>query len=443
LPLAGKKPPYAHPKNRKPSSPGDDLHHFQYRDNLLFAEEADVTALADEIGTPFYLYSEATLRRHMRVFQNAFATSNALVAYSVKANPNLAVLKILASEGAGADVVSGGELQRALKAGIAPEKIVFSGIAKTAGEITAALQAGIYQFNVESEPELERIAQIAQTRRQAAPIAFRVNPDIAAGGHEKISTGRSEDKFGVPWSHARALYAKARTMPGIDIKGVDVHIGSQIANLAPFETAFKKVAALIGDLRADGCAIERLDLGGGLGIPYGAGETPPHPDAYAQMIARVTEPLNLQLIFEPGRMIAGNAGILVSRVVYVKEGNERRFLIIDAGMNDLMRPALYNAWHDIWPVDKREAPKVTYDVVGPVCESSDRFAKARILPELRAGDLIAIMSAGAYGASQSSEYNTRASIPEVLVNGGAHAIIRRRPDFEDMIASEAIPDWLA
>jgi len=418
------------------------LHHFQYRDGYLFAEDVDITALADEIGTPFYVYSEATLRRHIRVFQKAFASSNALVAYAVKANSNLAVLKVLASEGAGADVVSGGELQRALKAGVAPEKIVFSGVAKTADEINAALDAGIYQLNVESEPELERIAQIAQARGIAAPIALRVNPDIAAGGHEKISTGKSEDKFGIAWSDARALYAKAGAMPGISVKGVDVHIGSQIADLAPFEAAFQKVTTLIADLRADGCAIERLDLGGGLGISYGEGEAPPHPDAYARMIRRVTEPLDVRLIFEPGRMIAGNAGILVSRVIYVKVGEKRRFLIIDAGMNDLMRPALYDAWHDIWPVANRDAPTTIYDVVGPVCESSDCFAKERTLPELRDGDLIAIMSAGAYGASQTSEYNSRPLIPEVLVSGDAHAIIRKRPSFDEMIAGEVTPAWL-
>ncbi len=408
----------------------------------MFAEDVDITALADEVGTPFYVYSEATLRRHIRVFQKAFAPSNALVAYAVKANSNLAVLKVLASEGAGADVVSGGELQRALKAGVAPEKIVFSGVAKTADEISAALDAGIYQFNVESEPELKRIAQIAKVRGIAAPIALRVNPDIAAGGHEKISTGKSENKFGIPWSDARALYVRASAMPGIDVKGVDVHIGSQIADLAPFEAAFQKVVTLIADLRSDGCAIERLDLGGGLGISYGEGEAPPHPDVYAQMIRQLTAPLNIQLIFEPGRMIAGNAGILVSRVIYVKAGEKRRFLIIDAGMNDLMRPALYDAWHDIWSVANRDAPPTVYDVVGPVCESSDCFAKGRALPELRDGDLIAIMSAGAYGAAQTSEYNSRPLIPEVLVNGDVHAIIRKRPSFDEMIAREVTPAWL-
>ncbi|MHA7870747.1 MAG: diaminopimelate decarboxylase [Hyphococcus sp.] len=422
------------------------MHHFQYIDDRLHAESVDLTNLAETVGTPFYVYSEATLRRHMRVFREAFAAHDALVAFAVKANSNLAVLRVLASEGAGADVVSGGELYRALQAGIAPEKIVFSGVAKTDEEIAAALRAGIYQFNVESEPELDAISRIAVAAKTRAPIALRVNPDVEAGAHEKISTGRSEDKFGVPWSQARALYAKARDLPGVDIKGVDVHIGSQIADLAPFEAAFTKVAALVRDLRADGCAIERLDLGGGLGIPYGGpdgGESaPPHPKVYAEMIERVTAPLGVRLIFEPGRMIAGNAGVLVSRVVYVKEGDARRFLIIDAGMNDLIRPTLYDAWHDIWPVARSHRPQTIYDVVGPVCESSDRFAKARPLAEMRAGELVAVMSAGAYGAVQASQYNTRPLIPEVLVRDDQYAIIRRRPSFDEMTAIEAAPDWL-
>lgn len=402
----------------------------------------DVTALAEEIGTPFYVYSEATLRRHMRVFRDAFKGTDALVAYAVKANANLAVLKVLASEGAGADVVSGGELRRALKSGIAPQKIVFSGVGKTADEISAALDAGIYQFNVESEPELDAIAAIAGSKSKRAPIALRINPDVSAGGHEKISTGRSEDKFGVPWSLARALYAKARDMKGVEIKGVDVHIGSQIAELAPFESAFRKVAALINDLRADGCTIDRLDLGGGLGIPYGEGVTPPHPSDYADMIKRVTAPLDVQLIFEPGRMIAGNAGILVTRVIYVKDSLSKRFLVVDAGMNDLMRPALYDAWHDIWPAKKTTRAITSYDVVGPVCESSDRFAKERPLPEMRAGELVALMSTGAYGAAQTSQYNSRALIPEILVRDAQYSVIRKRPSFEEMIEGEAIPEWL-
>lgn len=419
------------------------MHHFEYKNDRLHAEDVDIAAIADAVGTPFYLYSEATLRRHYRVFADAFAGTDALVAYSVKANSNLAVLKLLASEGAGADVVSGGELKRALAAGIPAEKIVFSGVGKTKEEMNAALSAGIYQFNVESANELEALSAVAQSLGKTAPIALRVNPDVAAGGHAKISTGKSEDKFGVAWGEARALYARARALDGLAVKGVDVHIGSQIASLDPFEAAFRKLADLIDDLRADGCAIERLDLGGGLGIPYGAGEVPPHPEDYAAMIKRVASPLGLQLIFEPGRMIAGNAGALISRVIYDKKGEERRFLIIDAGMNDLIRPALYDAYHDMRPVERRAgAAPVDYDVVGPVCETGDIFARARALPEMREGDLVALMSAGAYGAVQASQYNTRPMIPEVLVNGEKWAVIRKRPSFEEITAGEATPDWL-
>ncbi len=418
------------------------MHHFTDRGGRLFAEDVDLSALAADVGTPVYVYSEATLRRHFRVFADAFAETETLVAYSVKANSNIAVLKVLADEGAGADVVSAGELHRAMKAGIALKRIVFSGVGKTRDEIAAALDAGILQFNVESAPELHLINDVAAAAGARAPIALRVNPDVAAGGHEKISTGKKEDKFGVPWSAARALYAEARALDGVAVKGVDVHIGSQIDDLAPFEAAFSKVASLINDLRADGCEIDTLDLGGGLGIPYGEGAIPPHPDDYAAMIKRVTAPLDVKLIFEPGRMIAGNAGVLLSRVVYVKEGEEKRFLIIDAGMNDLVRPAMYDAHHDIRPVAARTGDKVPYDVVGPVCESSDRFAKDRPLEPMQAGDLVAVMSAGAYGAVQSSQYNTRALVPEVLVRGDQYAVIRRRPTFDDMVSLEAAPDWL-
>lgn len=420
------------------------MHHFKYRDDRLYAEGIDLAALADEIGTPFYVYSEATLRRHVGVFTKAFSGADTLVAYSVKANSNLAVLRVLASEGAGADVVSGGELARALKARIPPQKIVFSGVGKTEGEMAAALEAGIHQFNVESEPELNALDALAQRYGKQAPIALRVNPDVAAGGHDKISTGRKEDKFGVSWGQARPLYAKARAMKGIAVKGVDLHIGSQIADLAPFEAAFRKAADLIADLRADGCAIERLDLGGGLGIPYGgAGTVPPHPDDYAALIKRVTAPLDVQLIFEPGRMIAGNAGVLITRVIFDKEGEARRFLIVDAGMNDLIRPALYDAHHDILPVTRNaDAQNVTYDVVGPVCESSDFLAKARTMPEVKPGECVAVMSAGAYGAVQASQYNTRPLAPEVLVNGDKYAVIRKRPSFEEIVAIERFPDWL-
>jgi len=354
------------------------------------------------------------------------------------------VLKVLASEGAGADVVSAGELKRALKAGMAPGAIVFSGVGKTREEMVFALETGIYQFNVESAPELEALDATAASLGKRAPVALRINPDVAAGGHDKISTGRKEDKFGVAWGEARSLYARARDMKGIDVKGVDLHIGSQISDLAPFEAAFRRAADLIAELRTDGCAIERLDLGGGLGIPYGDKAAPPHPDDYAALIRRIAEPLGVRLIFEPGRMIAGNAGALITRVVFVKEGEAKRFLIVDAAMNDLIRPALYDAHHDIIPVIKAaNASETTYDVVGPVCESSDYFAKNRRMAAAGAGDLVAIMSAGAYGAAQSSQYNTRPLVPEVLVNGDKFAVIRRRPTFAEMTALESAPDWLA
>ncbi|MEE2691426.1 MAG: diaminopimelate decarboxylase [Pseudomonadota bacterium] len=422
------------------------MHHFTYRNGVLYAEDASLEEIAASVGTPFYCYSEATLRRHVRVFREAFKGLDALIAYSVKANSNIAVLKVLAGEGAGADVVSGGELRRARAAGVPAAKIVFSGVGKTREEMAFALDEGIHQFNVESAPELEALNEVALSKGARAPIAFRVNPDVKAGGHEKISTGKAGDKFGVAWGLARELYARAAALKGIEIKGVDVHIGSQIADLAPFEAAFRKVAGLVETLRADGCAIERIDVGGGLGIPYGDGDAdPPHPDDYARLIRKIAEPLGVQIICEPGRMIVGNAGVLVARVVYDKDADGRRFLILDAGMNDLIRPALYGAFHAIEPVraTPEETPTVAYDVVGPVCESSDLFARGRLLPVLKAGDLVAFMSAGAYGAVQGSQYNTRPATPEVLVNGARFAVVRRRPRFEEMIAGESTPDWLS
>lgn len=420
------------------------MHHFDYIDGVLHAEHINLQRLADEVGTPFYCYSEATLRRHFRVFSNAFSGVDALVAYSVKACSNVSILRALAEEGAGADVVSAGELKRAFAAGISPEKIVFSGVGKTRDELALALENAIYQFNVESAEELGLLNTIAIEKGVRAPVAIRVNPDVAAGGHEKISTGKKGDKFGVPWGEAPALYTRALDMDGVQIVGVDVHIGSQIADLAPFKSAFERVAGLIKDLRAGGASIERLDLGGGLGIPYGDDpNAPPHPDDYASMIKEVTAPLDVQLIFEPGRMIAGNAGILIARAVYVKETDEGRYLILDAAMNDLIRPALYDAFHDIQPVAKSSASDtINYDVVGPVCETSDRFAQNRALPPAKPGDLFAIMSAGAYGAVQASQYNSRALVPEVLVNQDAFSVIRRRPSFEEMIALEATAPWL-
>ncbi len=415
------------------------MHHFEYRDGVLHAEDIDLEALAAEVGTPFYCYSEATLRRHIRVFRDAFADIKPLIAYSAKANPNLSVLKIMREEGAGADVVSGGELARALEAGINPRKIVFSGVGKTRAEMAAAISAGIFQFNVESAPELEALNEVALSLSARAPIALRVNPDISAGGHEKISTGRAEDKFGVPWTRARALYAHAASLQGVAVKGVDVHIGSQIADLAPFERAFERVAQLVRELRADGHMIERLDLGGGLGIAYGDATDPPHPDEYAALIKRIARPLGAQLIFEPGRMIVGNAGILVARALYLKEGERSKFLIVDAGMNDLIRPALYDAYHAIEPVRRRAGERLVVDVVGPVCETGDLFARARALAPVREGDLVAFMSAGAYGAAQASQYNSRPLAPEILVSGDRYAVIRARPDFDEMVKAERSP----
>lgn len=417
------------------------MHHFERRDGVLHAEDVSLETLADAVGTPFYCYSEATLRRHVRVFRDAFAGLAPLIAYSVKANSNLSVLKIMREEGAGADVVSGGELARALEAGVAADKIVFSGVGKTREEMAAALDAGIHQFNAESEPELDALNDIALSKGVRAPVAFRINPDVSAGGHEKISTGKAEDKFGVPWTRAREIYRKASALKGVAIKGVDVHIGSQISDLAPFERAFLRVADLVRELRADGHSIERLDLGGGLGIPYGDKSDPPHPDDYAKLIRRIAEPLGVRLIFEPGRMIVGNAGILVSRVLYVKSGETKKFLIVDAGMNDLIRPALYEAYHAIEPVRPRAGTREDYDVVGPVCETGDRFAKSRVLAPMQAGDLIALMSAGAYGAVQASQYNSRPLIPEVMVSGARYAIIRRRPAFDAIVETERNPQW--
>jgi diaminopimelate decarboxylase len=417
------------------------LHHFTYRDDILHAEDVSIEAIAEVVGTPFYCYSAATIRRHLQVFKKAFDGLDTLVAYSVKANSNLSVLNIVHGEGAGADVVSGGELARALEAGIPGEKIVFSGVGKTHQEMAAAIDAGIHQFNVESEPELYALNEVAISKGTRAPIALRINPDVSAGGHEKISTGKAEDKFGVAWNNARGLYKIAAALPGIAVKGVDAHIGSQISELAPFEKAFNRLAEMIANLRADGLAIERLDLGGGLGISYGDSKTPPHPDDYAKLIRRIAAPLGVQLIFEPGRMIVGNAGILVSRVLYVKDGENKTFVIVDAGMNDLIRPALYDAYHAVEPVKKSAAAAQTADVVGPVCETGDRFAKSRLIAPVEAGDLIAFMSAGAYGAVQASQYNSRPLVPEVMVDGDRFAVIRRRPTIDEMLSSERQPSW--
>jgi diaminopimelate decarboxylase len=420
------------------------MNHFSYLNGRLHAEDVDLADLAASIGTPFYCYSTATLERHYRVFAEAFPQGT-LIAFSVKANGNLAVLKTLGKLGAGADVVSGGELKKALAAGIPGEKIVFSGVGKTKAEMRLGLAAGIYQFNVESEPELKALNEAAGSMGKRAPIAFRLNPDVDAKTHAKISTGHAETKFGIPWSRAREAYALAKTLKNVEIVGVDVHIGSQITVLAPFEAAFRRMVEFVGQLRHDGHTISRVDLGGGLGVPYRTdNQPPPEPAAYGAMAAKLMKGIDAQLILEPGRMIAANAGILVARVIYAKKGEHKRFLILDAGMNDLMRPALYDAYHDVVPVEepKADAPRERTDVVGPICETSDIFAADRDLPRLTDGDLVAILTAGAYGAVMSSAYNARPPAPEVLVKGGEWAVVRPRMDDDALVATDRIPSWL-
>jgi diaminopimelate decarboxylase len=420
------------------------MNHFGYRHGILSAEDVSLAALAARVGTPFYCYSRATLERHYKVFSAALPEGS-LVAFSVKANGNLAVLKTLALLGAGADVVSGGELAKALAAGIPAERIVFSGVGKTVEEMHQALTAGIYQFNVESEPELLALDEVARELNRRAPVTLRINPDVDARTHAKITTGTAETKFGIPFAHARAAYARAAALKNIEIVGVDVHIGSQLTDLEPFAAAFEKVADLTRTLRADGHSITRLDLGGGLGVPYENNNMPPpDPAAYGRMVARVTGGLGCRLVFEPGRLIAANAGVLVSKVLYVKQGDARNFLILDAGMNDLIRPAMYDAHHEIVAV-REPAPgseRAIYDVVGPVCETSDLFAAARALPELKSGELVAILSAGAYGAVMASAYNARPPAPEVLVSGEEWAIVRPRLRHDDLIGQDKLPDWL-
>jgi diaminopimelate decarboxylase len=421
------------------------MNFFSYKDGMLSAEEVALDHLAEKVGTPFYCYSSATLERHYKVFTSALP-KDSLIAFSVKANGNLAVLKTLAKLGAGADVVSGGELKKARAAGIAADKIVFSGVGKTMDEMRLALEEGIFQFNVESEPELEALNALALSMSKRASVTLRINPDVDAKTHAKITTGTSETKFGIPFAHAREAYAMAAKLKGIAIVGVDVHIGSQITDLEPFEAAFRRVGELVKTLRADGHIITRLDLGGGLGVPYiEDNQPPPDPAAYGAMVTRVTRDLNCRLIFEPGRLIAANAGVLVARVIYVKRGDAKTFLIVDAGMNDLIRPALYDSHHEIVPLREPEpgAERIKYDVVGPVCETSDLFAAARPLPELKSGDLVAIQSAGAYGAVMASSYNARPPAPEVLVRGTEWAIVRARLTHEQLIAQDHIPDWLA
>lgn len=421
------------------------MRHFDYQNGVLHAEGVNLSALADEIGTPFYCYSTATLERHYRVFSEAFAGLDHLVCYAMKANSNQSVLRTLARLGAGADVVSGGEMQRALAAGIPPNKIVFSGVGKTADELRLALIHDILCLNIESEPELEALSAIAVAMNTTARISLRVNPDVDSGTHAKISTGKSENKFGIPIARARDVYARAAKLPGIQVTGVDVHIGSQIIDLAPMETAFRKLVEFVHVLRADGHTIDHVDFGGGLGIPYYEDRAaPPEPAAYAAMVKRVAHNLGCTLMFEPGRMIVGNAGILVSRVIYVKPGDARNFVIIDAAMNDLIRPTLYEAYHEILPVREAAAGarQIVADIVGPVCETGDYLALGRGLPEPKAGDLVAIMTAGAYGAVQAGTYNTRPLVPEVLVNGDRYAVVRPRVPVEDLIAMDRIAPWL-
>jgi diaminopimelate decarboxylase len=420
------------------------MNHFDYRAGKLFAENVDLTELAEIAGTPLYVYSTATLERHYRVFANAFPAGT-LIAFSVKANGNLAVLKTLAQLGAGADVVSGGELKKALAAGIPPERIVFSGVGKTPREMKLGLEAGIHQFNVESEPELEALNETALALGLRAPITIRVNPNVDARTHAKITTGTSETKFGIPWSRARDAYARAGKLAGIKIMGVDMHIGSQVTELEPFEQTFARMAELIATLRSDGHEIARADLGGGLGVPYRLDDPPPpDPDAYARIITGRNEDLGVDLIFEPGRLIAANAGILLSRVIYVKDGEAKKFLIIDAAMNDLMRPALYDAHHDILSVNEAPpgTPRQRYDIVGPICETTDIFARDREMPVLKSGDLVAIMTAGAYGAVMSSAYNARPPAAEVLVKGDAWSVVRPRMSDDALVEMDRLPDWL-
>ena len=420
------------------------MNHFDYRTGVLHAEAVNLADLAGSVGTPFYCYSTATLERHYRVFAEAFAGEQIMICYALKANSNQSVLRTLAKLGAGADVVSGGELKRALAAGVPPNKILFSGVGKTEAELRAALSSDIFCINIESEPELELLSRLAVETGKTARISVRVNPDVDAGTHAKISTGKSENKFGIPLSQARGVYARAAKLPGIEVTGADMHIGSQITDLARMETAFRILAEFVQALRADGHTISHVDFGGGLGIPYYMErEAPPAPDAYAAMVKRVVHNLGCTLMFEPGRMIVGNAGILVTRVIYVKHGEAKNFVVIDAAMNDLIRPTLYEAHHDILPVVKVVgARSMVADVVGPVCESGDYLALDRTLPAPKAGDLLAIMTAGAYGAVQSGTYNTRPLVPEVLVKDDQYAVVRPRIDVDALIAMDRFAHWL-
>ena len=421
------------------------MHHFAYRDGVLHAEDVNLVALAEAVGTPFYCYSTATIERHYRVFAGAFADVDALVCYSLKANSNQAVISTLGRLGAGADVVSEGELLRARHAGIPASKIMFSGVGKTPRELALAVDHGILCVNVESEAEIEQLAAIAVGKGRSVDISIRVNPDIDAKTHAKIATGKAENKFGIPISRARDVYARAAKLKGVRVAGVDMHIGSQIVELDPFGDAFALLADFVGALRADGHSIKHLDLGGGLGIPYREdNEPPPDPDAYAAIVKRATAGLGCKLIFEPGRLIVGNAGILLTRVLYVKRGEAKTFVIVDAAMNDLVRPTLYEAYHEIKSVRETSAgaPRIVADVVGPVCESGDFLALDRSLPAPQPGDILAVMTAGAYGAVQAGTYNSRPLVPEVLVRASEWAVARPRVTAEQLIELDRLPPWL-
>ena len=422
------------------------MHHFHYRGGVLHAEDVSVAQLAAEVGTPFYCYSTATLERHYRVLAEAFAGQNALICYAVKANSNQAVLRTLARCGAGMDVVSEGELRRALGAGVPAAKIIFAGVGKSREEIAFALEQDVLSFNVESEPELKVLSEEAVRLGRTARIALRVNPDVDAKTHAKISTGKAENKFGVPYAQAPRLYAEARTLKSIEVAGIHMHIGSQITELEPFRNAFRLLRELAQALIRDGHPIRHLDIGGGLGVPYvSEGEVAPPPSAYAAVAKEMLGDLGLKLILEPGRVIVGNAGILVTRVLYAKEGVDKTFTVVDAAMNDLIRPTLYEAQHEIWPVlqEKGGMPPIVQDLVGPVCETGDYLALDRPLPPLQPGDLVAVMTAGAYGAVMASTYNTRLLVPEVLVNAESWCVVRPRGTYDDLIGLDRVPDWIA
>lgn len=430
------------------------MHHFAYRDGALFAEDVDLRRIAAEVGTPVYVYSSATIERHYRLFEQAVrgidpARPAPHVFYAMKANGNLGVLKTLAALGAGADTVSEGEVRKALAAGFAPQKIVFSGVGKSESELAFAVEAGIYQINIETEGELDLLSRVAARLGKRQEAVFRVNPDIGAGGHAKITTGSAENKFGVSFDEVGRLYARAANLPGVRIMGLAVHIGSQIRETEAFEAAYAKMASLVGSLRGEGHRVDRLDLGGGLGIPYdvpkGFDHGPELIDAYAAMVGRVTKGLDVELGFEPGRLIVGNAGLLMTQVLHLNPRPSKQFLVVDAAMNDLVRPAMYEAYHEIWPVVEPAAdtPSIAYDVVGPICESGDTFTAGRVLPELKPNDLVAFMTAGAYGASMSSTYNQRLLVAEVLVKGADYAVTRPRQSFEALLGTDRAPPWLA